>query len=338
MQFVEDYSLKSLNTFGLDVRATTYCELILESDFQDMMQSSHWADEILILGGGSNILFTQDVDRLVIKNKLRGIHIQKEDDDHVWLSVMAGENWHSLVLYSLKHGLGGIENLSLIPGSVGAAPMQNIGAYGVELKQVFHSLRAVNLSTGEIETFDNEQCAFGYRESVFKTRLKNKYFIIEVTLKLTRRNHKLSLDYGAIKEILESSGVDNPGISDISNAVISIRKSKLPDPAIIGNAGSFFKNPVVDKIDFEGLRLEFPSIPGYEISPQKVKLPAGWLIDQCGWKGQKRGFVGVHKKQALVLVNYGGGNGAAIVELADEIKESVAQKFGVELQTEVNIL
>ncbi len=337
MKIVEDYSLKSLNTFGLDIVAEQYCELNSKDDLQSIMQSAHWDENILILGGGSNILFTRDVDGLVIKNNMLGIEITKENENYAWLSVKAGENWHTLVLFCLEHVFGGIENLSLIPGSVGAAPMQNIGAYGVELKEVFQTLEAINLTTGETETFGNEQCEFGYRESVFKTRLKNKYFITEVTLRLTKTNHKISLEYGAIKETLEASGVSNPGIRDISNAVISIRKSKLPDPVEIGNAGSFFKNPAIDKIDYEGLRLEFPSVQGYVTGPQSVKIPAGWLIDQCGWKGYKRGSIGVHANQALVLVNYGGGSGSEIKKLANEIRESVANQFGIELKSEVNI-
>jgi len=338
MQVKQEYSLRLLNTFGIETTAARYCELSSVADAQSLIQSGIWDSQTFILGGGSNVLFTRNIDTLVVKNNLLGIEIGDYDENHKLVTAQSGENWHDLVMFCLEHNLGGIENLSLIPGTVGAAPMQNIGAYGVELKNVFHSLNAINLSTGNIETFDKSACEFAYRESVFKKELKGQYFITSLTLKLSTDEHTIFSDYGAIKETLEVSEISHPGIKDISDAVISIRQEKLPDPAQIGNAGSFFKNPVIDNTDFEGLRLEFPSIPGYEVGKLHTKVPAGWLIEQCGWKGKRFGPIGVHENQALVLVNYGGGQGADIQKLAVDIKESVASKFGIELRTEVNII
>jgi UDP-N-acetylmuramate dehydrogenase len=291
----------------------------------------------MILGGGSNVLFTQDFEGLIIKNGLTGIHKVSEDADAVILNVGAGENWHELVLYAIDQGLGGIENLSLIPGTVGAAPMQNIGAYGVETKDVFESLEALNKETLEIEIFNVENCKFDYRQSVFKNVFRDKYIITSVSFRLTKQ-HTLNTSYGAIEEILSDEGVSNPTIRDVSNAVIKIRQSKLPDPKEIGNAGSFFKNPVIDSLDHEGLKAEFPEIPGYELPSNEVKVPAAWLIQNCGWRGKRLGAIGVHKNQALVLVNYGGGKGADLKKLAQDIQQSVADKFGIELEMEVNVI
>lgn len=291
---------------------------------------------LLIMGGGSNILFTEDFSGLIILNNIKGIEIIEENNDEVLVSSGGGEVWQDLVMFSLGKNLGGIENLSLIPGSVGAAPIQNIGAYGVELKEVMDSLTAIELATGEERTFSIADCDFGYRNSVFKKELKDKYIITTVTLKLAK-NPQLNTSYGVISSLLEEKGIKEPTISDVSKAVIEIRRSKLPDPAELGNAGSFFKNPVVDKIDYEGLKLTFSDIPGY-VNQDTVKIPAAWLIEQCGWKGKRLGNIGVHDKQPLVLVNHGGGTGEEIRDLSIKIRESVITKFGIELEVEPRII
>ena len=292
-------------------------------------------EQKFILGGGSNILFTKDVDALVIKNEIAGIETISEEGDWVLVQVGAGVVWHNLVLNSIGMGYGGIENLSLIPGRVGAAPMQNIGAYGVELKDVFNSLEAVDIETGELRIFRSNDCDFGYRESVFKRALRDRYIITSVTLQLQKKP-KLNISYGAIEQELEKQGVFEPTIKDVSDAVISIRRSKLPDPNELGNAGSFFKNPVVDKQKFDELKAKYSEIPGYTIG-DKVKLAAGWLIEQCGWKGKVVGNSGSHEKQALVLVNYGSASGVEISNLSKEIMSSVYNTFGVQLGREVNV-
>ena len=273
---------------------------------------------------------------MIIKIEIKGIELLKETEDHVLVEVGAGENWHEWVLYTIQNDWAGIENLSLIPGTVGASPMQNIGAYGVELKDVFHSLKALNRTTGEVEIFDAEQCEFGYRESVFKHKLKDVYVICYVTFKLSKKP-VFHTEYGIIRDVLAEKGVRDLSIKAISDAVIAIRQSKLPDPEKIGNAGSFFKNPTIDLEFFEKLKSEFPEIPAYPVS-EGMKLAAGWLIEKAGWKGKRVGNIGVHDKQALVLVNHGNGDGKAIAELSQEIRASVREKFGVELHPEVNFL
>lgn len=291
----------------------------------------------MVLGGGSNILFTRNWLGLIAHMAIPGIEIIGEDSDHVQVAVGAGENWHSLVIWAVDQGYGGIENLSLIPGTVGAAPMQNIGAYGVEIKDVFHSLEALELKTGKVVRFYREDCLFGYRTSLFKTEQKGNYIITRVFFTLNK-NHSLNTSYGAIEETLGEKGIDNPTIKDVSDAVISIRQSKLPDPAVIGNAGSFFKNPVVEKAHYEALEALHPEIPHYKISEKEEKIPAGWLIEQCGWKGHRNGEIGVHDKQALVLVNHGLGKGIDIRKLAMEIMRSVKDEFQIELEPEVNMV
>jgi UDP-N-acetylmuramate dehydrogenase len=291
----------------------------------------------MILGGGSNVLFTQDFDGVILHNQILGKELIKEDDEHVWVKVGAGENWHEWVMYCLQNNWGGIENLSLIPGSVGASPIQNIGAYGVELKDVFHSLEAIQMDTAKIQTFDRDSCQFGYRDSIFKRHAKGKFFICSVTFRLTKK-HKLHTGYGAIRSELERMGVSDPGIQDISRAVIQIRQSKLPDPAEIGNGGSFFKNPVVEKALFESIQKQYPNMPHYPQPDGREKLAAGWLIEQAGWKGKRFGNYGVHKRQALVLVNYGGANGAHIVSMSKEIQADVKHQFGVTLEPEINLV
>jgi len=296
---------------------------------------------LLILGGGSNVLFTQNFSGLVLKNSLKGKEIVKENRDKVFVKVHAGENWHQFVLWCLEKNFAGIENLSLIPGCVGAAPMQNIGAYGVELKDVFHELEAVEISTGSSKTFSNQDCEFGYRESVFKKELRNKYIINSVTFMLHNLNvsehYTYHIDYGDIKAELAENSVFNLNIKAVSDAVIKIRSSKLPDPKDLGNSGSFFKNPVINNDHFAALQLSYPLIPSYHAGAEKTKIPAGWLIEQCGWKGKRVGNTGSHAKQALVLVNYGNAQGNEVKELATAIQQSVMDKFGIAIEAEVNI-
>lgn len=291
----------------------------------------------LVLGGGSNILFTKDFDGIVLKNNITGIHQEPFDEEHSLVTAGAGESWHDLVLYALEQGLAGIENLSLIPGTVGAAPLQNIGAYGVELKDVFLSLRAVEISTGQVREFVGEECQFGYRDSIFKREAKDQYIITKVSLTL-RHAPSFNITYGAIKATLEEMQVKELTLAAVSEAVCRIRRSKLPDPVLIGNAGSFFKNPEITSENYERLKQQYPDIPGYEVSEKAMKVPAGWLIEKCGWKGRQLGKYGVHKDQALVLVNYGGAPGEKLRDLAWEIVASVEQKFGIRLLPEVNIL
>lgn len=327
-------NIKSLNTFGISVYASNLIPICSLSDLNSWW-TNHDQENFLILGGGSNILFTEDFQGTILKSEIKGKEIISEDEKNMWISYGSGEVWHDCVLHSLDSGLSGIENLSLIPGNIGAAPIQNIGAYGVELKDVFVELEAFDLKNGKIKTIKKEECEFGYRDSIFKKQAKGKYFITKVILKLNKHS-EINSEYGAIRTLLNEKGISEPGPRDISDAVIEIRKSKLPDPAEIGNGGSFFKNPVVSAGLFKELKNKFPELPSYSV-PNGIKIPAGWLIDQDGWKGYKRGNVGVHKNQALVLVNYGNASGKDIWDLAQEIQQSVFQKFGIQLEPEVNI-
>ncbi|MEQ8925849.1 MAG: UDP-N-acetylmuramate dehydrogenase [Fulvivirga sp.] len=336
MKIIQEASLKQYNTFGLEAKAKYFIEVKTEEELINALRNNE--EELLVLGGGSNILLTKNFDGLVLKNSIDGIEITGESDNDIVVKVGAGVVWHDFVLHAINNNWGGIENLSLIPGTVGAAPMQNIGAYGVELKEVFELLDALHIETLRKKAFTKDECQFGYRESIFKHLAKGQYVITSVTFRLTKRNHRLNTSYGAITEVLKQNGIENPTIKDISNAVIQIRESKLPNPKEIGNAGSFFKNPTIDKLDYEMLKLEYPDMPGYIVSENEVKVPAGWLIEQCGWKGKKRGEIGVHKNQALVLVNYGGGDGNEIKQLAIDIRESVIAKFGIHLMPEVNFI
>jgi len=333
----KDWSLKEYNTFGIDVFAKYFTVV---ENLEVLIECLEWVDDskldIFILGGGSNILLTNKLDKLVLKNDIKGKTILFENHDFVELRIGAGEVWHNVVLYCVEQGWGGIENLSLIPGSIGAAPIQNIGAYGVELKDVFISLEALNLQTKKIETFEKSQCDFGYRTSIFKTSHKDQYVITSVTLKLMKKP-KLNTEYGIINDVLLDKGITDPSIKDVSNAVIDIRSSKLPDPKKLGNSGSFFKNPVVSKSVYDSLSLEY-NIPGYVVNADEVKIPAGWLIEHAGWKGKRVGDVGVHVNQALVLVNYGGGSGEDILDLSTRIQISVKEKFGIEIEPEVNLV
>lgn len=328
--------LKAFNTFGISAVADEFSNFSSVEELRSIIEENK-QKQLLILGGGSNILLTKDVHALVLRNQIKGIEVIREDQDHAYVKAGAGEVWHEFVLKCIDLNLGGIENMSLIPGSVGASPMQNIGAYGVEVKDVFHSLEAYHIATGEVHEFDLDQCEFGYRESVFKRKLKGQYVIVSVTFCLNKK-HSINKTYGAIEAELQSRGIENPSIRDISNAVIAIRKSKLPDPAEIGNAGSFFKNPVVDLSVLEKIKINYSDVPNYPAEEGKCKLAAGWLIEKAGWKGFTEGTYGVHKLQALVLVNYGGSTGDQIFELSGRIIQDIEEKFGVTLEREVNIL
>ncbi len=335
----ENHSLKTYNTFGLDVSARHFVEVRTLAELIEFIRHSPLHQSLkLILGGGSNLLLTKNIDGTVLHLALRGKKIIEDNNDHAIIEAMAGENWHELVLWAIDQNLGGIENLSLIPGNAGTAPMQNIGAYGTELKDVFVSLDAVDLATGEIKTFDKEDCHFGYRESVFKNHEKGKYAIASIKLKLKKVPHEVSTHYGAIKSQLAEMGINDPSIKDVSNAVIAIRQSKLPDPKEIGNSGSFFKNPVIETEMAERLRTNHPNMPVYPAQKGFSKIAAGWLIEQAGWKGYRKGDAGVHAKQALVLVNYGTAKGEEILELAKTIMDDVKAKFGIQLSPEVNVI
>lgn len=338
MEIKENFSLKSLNTFSLDVLARYFIEIDNIDSLKKILKDERFLNsKKLILGGGSNLLFTKDFDGLVIKNNILGIEKINEDSEYIYLEVGAGENWHNFVLYCLDNNYSGIENLSLIPGTVGASPMQNIGAYGVEIKDIFYSLKALELQTLTVKEFNKEECKFAYRESVFKKELKDKYIIVSVTFKLNKRE-SINTSYGDIKNTLLEMGIDNPNIKDVSNAVCKIRSSKLPDPKLIGNAGSFFKNPEISPEFFNEIKEKYPEIPSYKTHTEKVKIPAGWLIEKAGWKGKTFDTYGVHKNQALVLVNYGNANGNDINKLADDIKNDVFNKFNIILEKEVNII
>ncbi|HVZ55444.1 MAG TPA: UDP-N-acetylmuramate dehydrogenase [Chitinophagaceae bacterium] len=336
MQIQQNISLKPYNTFGIEARAafftgfSTADELGLALDYLPGLP-------LLVLGGGSNILFTRDFPGLVLQNRIPGIEQVGEDEEFVYVRAGAGENWHGFVQHCLARGWGGVENLSLIPGQVGASPMQNIGAYGVEIREVFHDLQAFHLHDRTLHTFTEKDCEFGYRESVFKGRYRGQFAILEVTFRLTKRP-RINTRYGAIEEELARMGVQQPGIAEVSQAVIRIRQSKLPDPRQVGNAGSFFKNPSVPGDVFRRLQQQYPRIVGHPSPDGRVKLAAGWLIEQCGWKGVRRGDAGCHDRQALVLVNYGQATGGEIYRLSEEILQSVQEKFGVVLEREVNIL
>lgn len=338
MKIQQNISLKPYNTFGIDVYAREFVEVNNLDELCILCAAFNLSDrKLLVLGGGSNVLLTQDFDGMVIKMNLKGITVVGDNDDYTWLKAMSGEVWHDFVLNCIDRDLSGVENLSLIPGCVGASPMQNIGAYGVEIKDTFDSLEAVEIATGELVKFTNADCKFGYRESIFKHEAKGKYIIASVTFKLNKK-HKFNITYGAIQQTLEKNGVTTPTVKAISDAVINIRESKLPNPKVLGNAGSFFKNPEIPDAQFDALKTEYPTIVGYPASAGHIKVAAGWLIEQCGWKGKVVGHAGSHKDQALVLVNYGGATGNEIWQLAMDIQASVQQKFGVSINPEVNVI
>jgi len=334
MQFLKKFQLKKLNTFGIAAEAELFVAVCSLEELREALGRN--VSPVHILGGGSNVLLRGNLTGLVIKNEIGGIEVVEESPDSALVAVGGGVNWHELVCWAIGQNLGGIENLSLIPGCAGAAPIQNIGAYGVELKDVFHHLEAVGLTTGEVRIFDHEECRFGYRDSVFKNELKGKYCISKIFLRLSKI-HQLNTSYGDIQRVLAERGIESPTIRDVGEAVTHIRQSKIPDPAEIGNAGSFFKNPEIGPAQFQQLKAAFPGMVHYGLPDGMVKIPAGWLIEQAGWKGKRFGDAGCHAKQALVLVNYGTASGAEILDLSKKIQASVEEKFGILLTPEVNI-
>jgi len=329
----QNISLKKYNTFGIHVNAKRFVEINSTPELKEILAQEK---DVFLLGGGSNMLLTSDIEKLVIHLNLKGIIINEVNNDNVLVTAEAGENWHDFVIWCISQNYGGLENLSLIPGNVGTSPIQNIGAYGIEIKDTFHQLEAIEITTGNKTVFNKDNCNFGYRNSVFKNELKGKYIITNVTFKLTKNNHKTNISYGAIKEVLKD--IKEPTLKDISDAVIAIRQSKLPDPKEIGNSGSFFKNPVINIDLFKKLQEQYSDIPNYKVSSTEIKMPAGWLIEQCGFKGKRFGETGVHEKQALVLVNYGNASGQEVFQLAKKIQQTVLEKFAIPLEIEVNVI
>ena len=336
MQTLRNQSLKPYNTFGIDVTAKQFINIETVEDLEFILRKNY-ASELFILGGGSNMLLTKNIEATVLHIDLKGKEVLKETEEKVVVRVMAGENWHNFVLWCLEQDFGGLENLSLIPGNVGTSPIQNIGAYGVELKDHFLHCEAINIQTLEKKVFNTNDCNFGYRNSIFKNELKDQYVITSVDFVLSKKEHQVITSYGSINEELKLKSIQNPSIQDISNAVIEIRKQKLPNPKELGNSGSFFKNPIISINVFQELQKEYPEIPSYPISENEVKVPAGWLIDKAGLKGYRNGDAGVHKNQALVLVNYGEASGKEILALAEEIIQKIKNRFGIALEPEVNI-
>lgn len=337
MQIQNNFSLKKYNTFGIEAKAKQFVAVHSVEELKQIL-ATYKTNAKFILGGGSNMLLTQDINALVIHVDLKGKKIIKEDDDYVWVESQAGEVWHEFVLWSIDHNLGGLENMSLIPGNVGTTPVQNIGAYGTEIKDTFVSCNTVDIATQELVTFTKAECKFGYRESIFKQEAKDKYVITSVVFKLTKRNHKINTAYGDITKELEKNNIVTPNLKEVSNAVIAIRKSKLPDPKELGNSGSFFKNPIIPKELYEKAHAQFPDMPHYVVSETEVKVPAGWLIEQAGFKGKRFGDAGIHKNQALVLVNYGNATGQEIFAVSKDIQATVLNKFGIAIEAEVNVI
>lgn len=337
MKVLENISLKKYNTFGIEASAREFTDITSVNDLTEILKKYRKTNKF-ILGGGSNLLLTQNIDALVIHMNNKGKEVIKEENGFVEVKIQAGENWHEFVLWCIKNNFGGVENLSLIPGNVGTSPIQNIGAYGVELKDVFVECEAINVATMETKIFTNKDCKFDYRNSIFKQDLKGEYIITDVTFKLTKENHALKTTYGAIQSELKERSIINPSIKDVSDAVISIRQSKLPDPKEIGNSGSFFKNPVISIDHFNDLLRNFPEIPSYKVSENQIKIPAGWLIEKAGFKGKRFGDYGVHKNQALVLVNYGASNGNDIYNLSKLIQKTIKRIFNIDLEAEVNVI
>ena len=337
MQIQNNFSLKKYNTFGIEAKAKQFVAVHSIEELKQIL-ATHKTEAKFILGGGSNMLLTQDINALVIHVDLKGKKIIKEDDDYVWVESQAGEVWHEFVLWSIDQNLGGLENMSLIPGNVGTTPVQNIGAYGTEIKDTFVSCTAVNIDSQELRTFTKEECKFGYRESIFKQEAKDQYVITSVVFKLTKRNHKINTAYGDITKELEKNNIVTPTLKEVSNAVIAIRQSKLPDPKELGNSGSFFKNPIIPKELYEKAHAQFPEMPHYVVSETEVKVPAGWLIEQAGFKGKRFGDAGIHKNQALVLVNYGNATGQEILAVSKDIQATVLNKFGIAIEAEVNVI
>ncbi|MDG1803589.1 UDP-N-acetylmuramate dehydrogenase [Flavicella sp.] len=335
MQIQHNISLKNFNTFGIDAIAKQYIAVSSLAELQKVLNEHK---DVFVLSGGSNLLLVNDIDKLVIHLNLKGISTEKSNNNQVLVAVSAGENWHDFVLWCIDHNLGGLENLSLIPGNVGTCPIQNIGAYGVEVKDTIDTVQAIEIETGEVRTFKNSECNFGYRNSVFKNSLKGKYIITKVTFLLTKESHQLNYSYGAIQTELEALNITAPTIKNISDAVIKIRNSKLPNPKEIGNSGSFFKNPIISLELFEKLKVIHPNMPSYPVNDHSVKIPAGWLIEQSGFKGKRFGQTGSHKNQALVLVNYGKATGLEIYALAKKIQATIFSNFEIALEIEVNVI
>ncbi|MBC5837281.1 UDP-N-acetylmuramate dehydrogenase [Flavobacterium muglaense] len=337
MEIQHNFSLKNYNTFGIEAKASQFASVHSIADLQSILEQNP-TEKKFILGGGSNMLLTQDIQALVIHIDLKGKKVIEENDDYVWVESQAGENWHEFVLWTIAQNFGGLENMSLIPGNVGTTPVQNIGAYGTEIKDTFVSCQAMTIENQELKRFTKEECKFGYRESVFKNEVKDQYIITSVVFKLTKRNHKINTSYGDILGELEKNNISTPTLKEVSNAVITIRKSKLPDPKELGNSGSFFKNPILLKTTFEKIKAQFPEMKYYDISPTEVKVPAGWLIEQAGFKGKRYGDAGVHKNQALVLVNYGNATGQEILAVSRNIQETIFKTFGIHIEAEVNVI
>ncbi|MFV8366572.1 UDP-N-acetylmuramate dehydrogenase [Flavobacterium sp. XS1P27] len=337
MEIVHNFSLKKHNTFGIEAKAKQFVAVHSVQDLKTILQENK-TEQKFILGGGSNMLLTKDIDALVIHIDLKGKKIIEENDDFVWVESQAGESWHEFVLWTIDQNFGGLENMSLIPGNVGTTPVQNIGAYGTEIKDTFVSCKAMTIESQEMKTFTNDECHFGYRESIFKNKAKNQFVITSVVFKLTKTNHKINTSYGDISSELAKNNIINPTLKDVSNAVIAIRQSKLPDPKELGNSGSFFKNPILLKSDFEKIHQQFPEMKYFDISETEVKVPAGWLIEQAGFKGKRFGDAGIHKNQALVLVNYGNATGQEILNVSKDIQETIFKTFGIHIEAEVNVI
>lgn len=337
MKIETNFSLKQYNTFGIDAKASRFIDIQSEEELVEVLQT-YPNDSKFILGGGSNMLLTQDIDALVLHINLKGKKIIKEDDQFVWVEGKAGENWHEFVLWTIEQNFGGLENMSLIPGNVGTTPVQNIGAYGTEIKDTFDSCNAIQIDNQVHKIFHKEECKFGYRESVFKQDAKDQYIITSVQFKLTKTNHSIKTSYGDILKELEEQNCKNPGLKEVSNAIIAIRKRKLPDPKELGNSGSFFKNPIISKTHFDKIQVKHPEMPHYTISEHEVKIPAGWLIEQAGFKGKRFGDAGIHVNQALVLVNYGNATGQEIVAVSKNIQNTVLDLFDIAIEAEVNII
>lgn len=337
MDIQNNFSLKNYNTFGIEAKARQFVAVHTTEEIKTLLkQQPH--DKKFILGGGSNMLLTKDVDALVIHVDLKGKKIIQENDDFVWVESQAGENWHEFVLWTIDQNFGGLENMSLIPGNVGTTPIQNIGAYGTEMKDTFVSCEAIEITTLENKIFSNDDCRFGYRESIFKNEAKDQFIITSVVFKLTKHSHKINTSYGDITSELAKKNIATPTLKDVSNAVIAIRQSKLPDPKELGNSGSFFKNPILLKTDFKKIHQLFPEMKYYEVSETEVKVPAGWLIEQAGFKGKRFGDAGIHKNQALVLVNYGHATGQEILNVSKNIQETIFRTFGIHIEAEVNVI
>lgn len=337
MEILTNFSLKNYNTFGIEAKAKQFVSVHSVEELKTVLQENP-TQKKFILGGGSNMLLTQDIDALTIHVDLKGKKIIEQTEDAVWVEAKAGENWHEFVLWTIAQDFGGLENMSLIPGNVGTTPIQNIGAYGTEIKDTFVFCEAMNIETFEIKKFTKEECKFGYRESIFKNEAKGQYIIVSVVFRLTKQKHKINISYGDIAAELTKKDIVTPTLKDVSNAIIAIRQSKLPDPKELGNSGSFFKNPIIPKSDFERIHLLHPEMPSYSVSETEVKVPAGWLIEKAGFKGKRFGDAGIHKNQALVLVNYGNATGQEILNVSKDIQKTVKELFDIEIEAEVNVI